>query len=383
MVHFEDYLQQYVENVGVTDNNKQILTSINAQCKKGTALTDRQYALVKAKLIEQTAMEFDADAVLRIPLRKIDRSKYITLVQYPGDMVYDSHKKNWQWIKIRFPFAKKTIIDLETVAFKHRKVYMHESGSHEHYFKLNEIVLRDIINVFAKKEFKIDPALTDLYNQIIEIEQTPSDYIPGVWNGEFTNLNIKDNINDYTPFQLIDRKKQLGLDYVSGEVPSGLTGEICNRTDTHITVNPASYSLDKIVASIHQLERFPLLVLLDAGSELDQISRLYNSFKYIIKDSEQTVLCRVDGSKEYNFNDFIKERKLNNWLDNNTKIVYISKNKLPKLLLKEKFIPQSTLQLTSVRSNNFVSAYVDDLCDLVIAHDTEKSFFWRPASAYM
>ena len=61
---------------------------------------------------------------------------------------------------------------------------------------------------------------------------------------------------------------------------------------------------------------------------------MYNAFNNIVPNSKQTVLFRVDQSTEYVINDYIRDKSLNNWLDNTTEIVYINKSKLPKLLLK-------------------------------------------------
>ena len=389
MIYIEDYLQHYVETIGVADNNKQILESINKQCNKGTALTDRQYELVKSKLLEVAELElFTGNEPTRMPLREIDRSKYIKLVSHAdmiGEEIYESYKADWKWIKVRFPFAKKTIMDLETIVNRHRKIYSHAKGSHEHFFKFMPNVVLDLLDVFSKKDFEIDESLLKVYQETADIKNNPKSHVPGLWNGEFQNFknDISHLTNELSIVQLIDRKKQLGIEYITGEIPSGLTGEICKRENNAIIVSPQEYSIDKVISSIYELDRFPLLVVLDQGRELDQTSRVYNSIKYLVPDEQQCVLTRVDSSDEYNFNDLIKDKKLNNWLDSNTKVVYISKNKLPKLLIKENWVPQCTLMLTSFRTNTFVSTYINDTCDLTIAHDTEQSYFWRSNSAYM
>ena len=60
-----------------------------------------------------------------MPLREIDRSKTISIVstaEAMGANVYESFKNDWQWIKVRFPFNKRTIMDLQDkIIFKHNK----------------------------------------------------------------------------------------------------------------------------------------------------------------------------------------------------------------------------------------------------------------------
>lgn len=379
MIYIEDYLQHYVEQIGVTDSNKQILESINRHCNKGTALTDRQYELVKSKLLEVAELElFTGDEPTRLPLREIDRSKYIKIVNDFVDVRVSNTKSTSKCIEIRFPFSKKTIISLQDIADTHKSNYYHKKGSHQHFFKLTPLVILDIVEEFCKKDFEIDDELIDMYKEVKFIKSNPKQYVPGFWFNEF--LNFKKDINQLTkellPFQLLDRKRQLGIEYITSEVPSGLTGEICNRELASTIVSTEVYSVNDIILSIDKLNRFPLLVLLDTGEELEQISQVYNSIKHLVSDKMQSVLTRVDSQLGYNFNDFVKNNQLNNWLDNDTKVVYISKNKLPKLLLKESWKPQCVLSLTSLRETRLISTYVNDVCDLIIAHDTHQSL-WR------
>jgi len=378
MIYVEDYLQHYVENVGVIDSNKQILESINKQLKKGTGLTDRQYELV-VKIMLDKFENFTGNEPLRNSLRQIDRSKSIQIVSTPDIFediqVYESYKNNWQWIKIRFPFSKKSIASLESIAYKHKKHYFHKKGSHEHYFKLTERTVRDVCDEFQKKDFEISEQLLELYDTIKKVESSPKNYIPGYWNNQVNNVNV--DVSNLLQYQIADKKRQLGLHQVECEIPSGIVETICNRTESYVLIKPSIFSLNTIAEGLAQLNRFPLLVLISPEKELDQLSTVYKTFKDIVADDQQCCLFRVENkSNVYNVNDFIHERSLNNWLDNNTKIVYIKSDKLPKLLIKEQWVPQCVLSLDSTRKNNYTTIYCKDVCDLIIDFDEEASV-WR------
>lgn len=382
MEYVEDYLEHYVEVVGVTDSNKQILTSINRQIKKGNALTDRQYDLIKRLMLEQLHLGFDGNEPLRTPLRHIDRSKYIKIVStadvYGQDKVHESHKSKWKWIKIRFPFSKKTIVQLDSLAHTHRKMYYHEKGSHEHYFKLCSSTVHDICDVFCKKEFEIDDELLDLRAEIAIIKQDPKKYVPGYWDGEITNVSskIKEHLDgSWNRYHLIDRKRNLGLTYITGETPSGIIKDIVTRDFVKTTVKPSMYSLSKVVDAIYDLKRFPVLVCVDPTRELDQMSQAYKEFDRLVPRNKQTALFRVESNDDYNANTFIKDNNLNNWLDKQTEVVYICKNKLPKLLLKTDWKPQCVLNMTSGVGNRHLNVYQTDICDLVLNYDEHESIF--------
>ena len=77
---------------------------------KKTAMTDRQFALVKQKLLTHGRLWQDNDIdinkyvdVLKYPLREIDRSHWIKILRYKEEDV----------LGIRFPFNKKVIDRVE------------------------------------------------------------------------------------------------------------------------------------------------------------------------------------------------------------------------------------------------------------------------------
>ena len=112
MTYIEEYLEYLCkEKLNSLQSVDAIYFSIYKQTVRGLGLTDRQYALVLKKIQEFVSVE---DLPTKIPLRTIDRSKYIKLVDtanvYGQDTVYESYKSKWKWIKVRFPFSKKDIV---------------------------------------------------------------------------------------------------------------------------------------------------------------------------------------------------------------------------------------------------------------------------------
>ena len=154
--------------------------------------------------------------------------------------------------------------------------------------------------------------------------------------------------------------------------PDNLAGRIAQRTNTYFLAKPTKYSLDQVAEACLQLDRFPILVLIDNGNELNQISSFYNSIKNFVSASKQTVLFRTDEKQTPNVNTFIHDNKINNWLDDSTEVVYISKHKLPKLLLKSSWKPMCVISLSSDRPRKHVNLYILDN-DLVIFYDEELS----------
>lgn len=374
----EDILNLVVSfSDAVLSVDKGILPSIDRQVKRGIALTDRQHQLVKTKLLSYkdflisvgiTDLQEKLDT-LKYPLRTVDRSKSVVF--------------NNNLVEIKFPFNKKIIVTLNEVIQKCKRFYYHEKGSNIHKFKINESTVKEIVTAFQNKNFYIDTAVLQLYKKINDIEMDKQSILPGIYNNKLMNfkkaaLDLIDlELGTLTSENLIkfyDRRRRYGIADIEGTVyKNTLVETIAYRDEAELAVNPEIHSLDSVVDAVIQLERFPILVLVDPENTLEDVAKIYNAFRAVVPDESQTVLFRVNASDSYNLNNFIHDNKINNWLDTSTKIVYINKNKLPKLLLRSNWRPMATLALSSYRANSHVTTYIKDVCDLIIYHDKSMS----------
>ena len=84
-------------------------------------------------------------------------------------------------------------------------------------------------------------------------------------------------------------------------------------------------------------------------------------------------MFRLDNKDDKEFNEYIKDYNLNNSLDKDTEVVYISSNKkYPKPLFNSDWKAQSVLYLESLR-NTRLDGYFDG--DLVLHFDEIESQF--------
>lgn len=356
---------QQTSSIQIDPVDATIMHSIARQTFKGTALTDRQYNLMREKLQSYknhfTALDYDFDQAidnLRQPLRTIDRSKYIKL---------QDNK-----IVIRFPFRKTEILLVQEIQYG--EGYSHNKGSHTHEFSFNEINVLNLLDRFSNKEFEIDQELINLYHDIKSIHSDPQGYLSGVVNNKLINIApklktcISNEIGELTKesfIKFIDRRFRYGLDIIDNELDQEitLTKRIANRKDKIYHSKPSKEQISNILDSLWELDRFPLLVILDNNPE-DQLYELANYYRDILNSEEQSVLYRLE-EKDAGFNQLIKDRKLNNWVDKSTKVVYISKNKLPKLLVNNEWKPSAALCFTSTM-DRFVDNYISFNCDLIM-----------------
>lgn len=359
------------EKISLEKRHVFLLESLRTQIFKSIALTDRQYSLLKKIILESYKQYFidqhiDIESAvnkLGLPLRQIDRSRTVSLVKSKD---YKTRFKCDTLLKIKFPFNKKILNLLnDKLAIKYKFYYYHAIGSHEHFFVPREEIIEEIVENFKERNFHIDQEIINFYNEIKKIKNNKKEYIPMIVNNKYFNIDEK-MYKSLSQEQIIDRSRRLGLLVEQKSTKPGLLGEIINRKTANITIQEENYNIKKIAESLNYLDRFPLLIVLNEKNCEHELKEFYQAFKDVVLDKEQTVLFRASDE----FNKFIKEKKLNNWLDEKTKITYISGNKLPKLLI-ESWKPIAAIAGENVVSQN-VSIYINDSCDLIIKKDSER-----------
>ena len=364
-----------------------LVHSLARQTFKGIPLTDKQLELSiqKIKKYKKVLEEANVEVAnldqknLRMPLRIIDRSKYVKIVN--------------DTIEIRFPFNKRTILVIEDLKqVLTLDTYTHEKGTHKHSWALSEQNVFHIVDKFIEKQFDIDPKLVTCYNKCKEIMSQPDKYLPGIF--DYDIKNILDSSKIYIEnalgkpsvdnlYMFKDRSQSLGIFYFdpidlqkSLVKLSTLSQRIVNRKSANVFVQRSKYTLNSIVETLVELDRFPLLVMLTEETANDELITCFNAFKGIVSPSEVSVMFRLDNTtnEQEQFNIFVKESNLNNPIDKNTKIVYINKKKIPKPVLQADWYPAAILQYGSFRFINNVQNYVNNF-DLVIHYDKERTPF--------
>ena len=106
-----------------------------------------------------------------------------------------------------------------------------------------------------------------------------------------------------------------------------------------------------------------------------EVTKIQNLVRNYIDNTQVSVLFRLDskiGNEAIQFNQYVKEQGLNNIVDKNTKIVYISNNKIPKPLLKGDWRPKGIFTIGSKKVSHNIEAFVASQ-NLIIQYDEDAS----------
>lgn len=376
-----------VERKQLQSSDVNLIQSLGRQVLRGTPLTDRQYdlAVVKCNDYYNILHEFGIDKTmfenLRMPLREIDRSKWVRKVEYKGE----------DTLAVRFTFNKKLIEVLEATRAR-EKAYDRESKIH--YFPYDEQSIFEVLQILEGKNFEVEESVQNVYGELLQMNNNKKDFVPGIYGFKLKNFTDKavdimvSDIGEPTQENLplfADRKKVYGVSHIDEndleESVKGLnilTKKIIARNKTHVFVNSKTYNYNMLAETILELFRYPVLVVCNSKFKLDDIQPFYETFKGVFQEDDFSVLFREENNtaEGQEINNYIKHKKLNSPLDTMSKVVYINGDKVPKPLLASDWKPRVVVLSGSKMSNLKLKAYLNE-CDLIIHYDTDISPFHR------
>jgi len=326
-----------------------LIHSLGKQLIRNLGFTDKQNDLAKRKINDYKgyfSFVKNLDEVKdrnRIPIRAIDRSRWIKIVE---------NSKGDYEIAVRFTFQKKLISGLDDIrrSINDRGTYDKETKVHS--FEYTENNLFAIVTAFKDHNFHLDDTVREIYKKLDELD--PKKHIPGIYNGELLNLHpngmlkIIQELGEPNEDNLLlyrDRSIKYGLDvseHIERKDAGTLAYKIAHRKHPSVTINSTQISFDKVLLALEELQRLPVLILISQDQCYDVIVQLQEYIRNLIPNEQVSVMFRLDNQGEgIDFNEYIRSQKINNKLDTNTKVVYCLDNKIPKPLLNSNWVPRS------------------------------------------
>ncbi len=379
-------LKERPVNIRIDSGETNLIRSLARQVFRGTALTDRQLDLAIKKIekyrqgLEKNSLDVDHLVTLkplRLPLRKIDRTQMIFFETTP-DKKIKTH--------IKFVFSKKFAEVWLGLVEKLNNRPQEEKG--EKILSFNEQDLYHIVTDLQPLGFVITEEVQETYNKIDEILGNPNNHVPYVdfVDGQLVLKNINNRCKEYLDTEFTGDKdsdflvflglvKNCGIYHKNHEIikkiteisPNNLIKNILISTETRFRINPQEHSVDAVFDILDTLKQWPLLIMVDDVKDTISVTKsLCETLIARIDYSEITVFFRLQNGNPDNeqFNQFVRDNHLNNYIDSNTKVVFISKNRIPKPLFNADWKPKTALVLsnyefgkTSAYLNNFSSVY--------------------------
>lgn len=383
--------KKHRETVQLQKSDYTLFYSMARQVKSGIGFTERQKNLMIRK-IRENYMDYIENAeqcfsTTRVPIRTVDHVNRISIVDTEKEKINKhgafSAKKA---ICVEFSYNKKFINKIKNIASKlqnMRSKYYHPHGSKVHYFTFENAIVYDLVCAFHNTKMQIDDELLAIKNAMDAIHASASEYISSVDSAG--NVKISEYDKKFVPdngvsqLHLVDRHRRYGMNLHSDYQPQSLTESIAYRKEKVLFASNTEIKTEQIVQSIIDLDRFPVLVVLNKTIAHANLRDFHKSILPHVPNTQQSVLFRLE--KGNPFNDYVHANSLNNYVDNNTKVVYISSQDFPKILLTADWKPITCVQYTSFAKKH-IDSYVEARCDLRIYYEKELSPFKKHKEKY-
>lgn len=370
-------------NIRIDYNEKNLIKSLGRQVSNSIALTDRQLDLVLKKFekyregLEKNGIDVDSLLInkpLRMPLREIDRSQRVFISKHVSS--------NRDVLMIKFNYSKKFSEIWEEIQEK-LIGSVNEVNAHKEIL-LTETNIFHIVDTLQNQDFDIDDDVQELYKKIEKIWENPMNHVPYIdveaekivvknvnkncelWLSEKFQESDKHNVLSY-----VNKLKNYGIYGKSAGVVSkinnadtdDLTRNIVNHTSTRFRITPSVHTFDNLLNSIKNLDQYPILIMVDEDKDVFKtVSKIYEEVKQNIDNKNINVFFRLDNGQPQHreFNQFVKDNGLNNYIGSETKVVFISKNRIPKPLFKADWKPNCAIVVSNYDFGK-TSAFLDDI----------------------
>jgi preprotein translocase subunit SecD len=292
----------------------------------------------------------------RLTVRKSVASKTIKIIS--TDNFYE------QVIEVKFPYDETVISEIRKFKNEHVNVYASwDKESSAWHFALNEENILFLMKIFNTTEFNCDDEFTDYVEQIQAVIDNIENHVPMlVLTDKMPKIK---NSSKYMPeiassdlVKSIFQARQLGVNLwdqtIDEYIDDGLVDQVTRdflKSNLDKITKLTSKETDILCLKNIITHLGPTMFIIPGVNELEKLQQMHAILTDMNIDSENiSVLFRLDSESGKNFNDFVKNAKLNNPITEQTKMVFVS-NKLPKPLIK------SNLKFNSIVNLGFDSAH--------------------------
>jgi len=358
-----------LDNFQLEGSDIKLIMSFCQQLQKKVGFTDRQFELAKKKILEYKSIlvENGFNNVekeienLRIPLRDIDRTKKVFLIERESYSLFGIEKQ--LMIGVQFPFSKKMIkhINFLKETVKKRE---YDKKNKIHLCPFHEINIYNLVKRFKDAGFEIEPKLEIYYQQLCDMLNNYEEHVPGLYGLNLKNVSSnakthlynlygKPNALNYCLYY--DTKELFGLQNFDNKLLdnslanySVLARNIVKSNKKHLQV-PRHYSISNLINALFTLKKHPVLIIANNEMTVNELEDITNSCLSFMPLSDISVLFRYpnDNYNHQCFNQKIKELQLNNTLQESTKVVVIH-DRLPKPLLKSNMHFHTSVYLSNL-----------------------------------
>jgi hypothetical protein len=364
--------------------DQSVVHSLAVNPTVGKGFTEKQRALV-LRLCTKYQYQLTADLGPEVTLALENPEFKFPLAQ--PTLQEKSIKVQGNKILVKFPFSEEIVGKIrkfKTDACVHTVNW--DGDEKVWQFALEEGNVLWITNNLLSSEFSVDQEFLEFSGQITEILENMEKYIPTVSheNGQYLFKNTHRTVPQPETTNLAETlllAKHYGISTWDEKVEnliknanfspvltSFLEESISNKPEFDVNENSIDQFTDLFKYNV------PALIIIPGYGEFFTLKTWSAWLKSQgFAEKEISVLFRLDNDTGSMFNDLVRQNNLNNPIDENTKIVFISQ-KIPKPLIKSGIDFKLIVNLGSLSGVHYsVSTFLDGRPDVIRYTDKTKA----------
>ncbi len=370
--------------ISLWDMDKKVVTSLAQNPSIGKGFTEKQRALVLRlcqKYRNQLAMYLGTDAH-----DALDNPEFRFPIVEPATYEKSITVRDKE-IVVKFPYNEDLVSKIRKYRdLHHMKLCEWDADNKVWKFALEESNIHWIAYNIVNLGFTVDEEFARYFAEISEILEKIEDHLPMVvHDGEkFSFINTHHSIpqptsNDVAETLLL--AKYYGISTWDENVEKLMENANFSPVLTSFLQEsrPNSLEFDLNENPVDQLStlfkhNLPALIVIPGYHEFFSLKAWALWLKKQgIPEKDISVLFRLPNSTGNLLNEFIKQENLNNPLDENTKVVFVSQ-KIPKPLIKSGIDFKLILNLGSLSGVHYsISTYLDNRPDVIRYTDKNKT----------
>jgi hypothetical protein len=364
--------------------DEKVVHSLAANPSAGRGFTEKQRSLV-LRLCKKYQGQLTADLGTAVTVA-LDAPEFKFNLIEPA-LQEKSIKIEGKEILIKFPFSEEIVEKIRKFKSEVKVKTVEWNGDSKAWkFALEENNVLWITQHILNDSFVVDPEFLEFSGQISEILENMENYVPTVAyeNNQYLFKNVYRTVPQPESNDLIETlllAKHYGISTwdetvenliknanFSPVLTSFLEESISNKPEFDANEN----SIDQFIELFKH--NVPALIIIPGYSEFFTLKTWTNWLKSQgFKEQDISVLFRLNSDTGGMFNELVKQNNLNNPIDDNTKIVFVSQ-KIPKPLIKSGIEFKLIVNLGSLSGVHYsVSTYLDGRADVIRYTDKTKS----------
>jgi hypothetical protein len=364
--------------------DEKVVHSLAANPSAGRGFTEKQRSLV-LRLCKKYQGQLTADLGTAVTVA-LDAPEFKFNLIEPA-LQEKSIKIEGKEILIKFPFSEEIVEKIRKFKSEVKVKTVEWNGDSKAWkFALEENNVLWITQHILNDSFIVDPEFLEFSGQISEILENMENYVPTVAyeNNQYLFKNVYRTVPQPESNDLIETlllAKHYGISTwdetvenliknanFSPVLTSFLEESISNKPEFDVNEN----SIDQFTELFKH--NVPALIIIPGYGEFFTLKTWTTWLKSQgFKEKDISVLFRLDSDTGGMFNELVKQNNLNNPINDNTKIVFVSQ-KIPKPLIKSGIEFKLIVNLGSLSGVHYsVSTYLDGRADVIRYTDKTKS----------